>query len=172
MHCLQERRWLAGVDFVSGVDHHVAFVLHQSRELDDLLLRQEAAGPAAEADAPLASGTRVRAYGSRMDDLMTTDACTLPTAQRPLRLAEFDRMFCENVRTVERDGATVRMHLTGPAGLRERVQDLAERESSCCSFFTFVVDGLDDDLVFEVSALPERRDVLEALAQRATELSA
>jgi hypothetical protein len=28
-----------------------------------------------------------------MDDLMTTTVCTLPTAERPLRLAEFDALF-------------------------------------------------------------------------------
>ncbi len=103
---------------------------------------------------------------------MATDACTLPTEDRPLRLAEFDTLFAENVRTLEREGDPVRMHLTGSADLRERVRDLAERESSCCSFFTFVVDGLDNDLTLEISVPPERRDILDAFTQRATELSA
>ena len=103
---------------------------------------------------------------------MTTDACTLPTTQRPLRLDEFDALFAESVRTVERTADTVRMHLTGATGLRGRVRDLAERETACCSFFTFLVDGHDGDLRLEISAPPERRDILIALAERARELSA
>ncbi len=107
-----------------------------------------------------------------MDDLMTTDACTLPTADRPLRLAEYDALFAENLRSVARDGDTVRMHLTGSAGLLERVRDLVERESSCCSFFSFVVEGLEDGLTLEISVPPEHRDILTGLAARAKELAA
>ena len=103
---------------------------------------------------------------------MNTDACTMPTAERPLRLAEFDALFAESVRSVSYEGDHVRMHLSGSAGLRDRVRDLAERETACCSFFTFVVDGESDDLLMEVSVPPERRDILKGLAQRAVEMSA
>ena len=51
----------------------------------------------------VASGTGVRVYGCRTDELMNTDACTLPTAERPYRLAEFDSRFSEAVRSVERE---------------------------------------------------------------------
>ncbi len=64
------------------------------------------------------------------------------------------------------------MHLAGEAGLRERVRDLTERETACCSFFTFAIEGTDDDLVLDVSVPDERRDILDALAARAEELSA
>ena len=107
-----------------------------------------------------------------MDELMNTDACTLPTAQRPLRRAEFDSLFSDNVRHIEWEGDLVRMHLGGPAGLVERVSDLTERETACCSFFTFATEGGDDDLVLEISVPPERRDILAGLADRATELTA
>jgi hypothetical protein len=106
-----------------------------------------------------------------MDDLMTTAACTLPTAERPLRLAELDDLFSSSARAVTRDGDRLRIHLTGDAGLREVVRDLAERETACCSFFTFVLEGRDDDLVLDVAVPPERRDVLEALADRAEQLA-
>lgn len=107
-----------------------------------------------------------------METLINTSACTLPTADRPFRLAEFDAVFKANVREVERRGVTVRMHLTGEPGLAEQVRDLTERESSCCSFFTFTITGTDGDLVLDVAVPPAHQDILDALASRAEELSA
>lgn len=105
-------------------------------------------------------------------DPMSLSACTLPTAERPLRLAEFDDLFRTSVRSVGRDGDTVHLHLSGLAGLREQVRDLAERESQCCSFFTFTLAGTDDDLDFDIGVPAAHRDVLDALNARAVELSA
>jgi hypothetical protein len=107
-----------------------------------------------------------------MEALLNTDACTMPTAERPLRLAEFDSLFASAVRSVERRGNDVRMHLAGDDGLIERVRDLTARETSCCSFFTFTVDGTDQDLTLDVSVPPARQEILDALAERALELSA
>lgn len=103
---------------------------------------------------------------------MTTEACTLPTAERPLRLAEFDALFSSSARSVTRADLEVRIHLTGETGLLESVRDLAERETACCSFFTFVLDGADDDFTMSVTVPPERRDILDALAARAEGQSA
>lgn len=107
-----------------------------------------------------------------MEELMATDACTLPTAERPLRRAEFDALFASSTGTVVRGDLEVRIHLTGDSGLFESARDLAERETACCSFFTFVLDGADDDFTMSISVPPERRDILDALAARAEELSA
>lgn len=107
-----------------------------------------------------------------MDELTSTGACTLSTVERPLRLAEFDALFTEAVRSVSYEEGLLRMHLTGPAGLHQRVWALAERESACCSFFSFVIGGSDEDLVLEVTVPTERRDILDALAARAVEVSA
>jgi hypothetical protein len=107
-----------------------------------------------------------------MENLMGTDACTMPTEDRSLRLAEFDALFSEAVQSVERAELSVRMHLKGPSGLRETVRDLAERETACCSFFTFVVDGTDADLTLDVTVPQGRADILDGLADRAIELSA
>lgn len=107
-----------------------------------------------------------------METLLTTDACTMPTAERPLRLAEFDELFATAVRTVERRGRDVRLHLTGGGGLVDQVRDLADRETSCCSFFTFGIEGTDEDLTLDISVPPARQDILDALAERAQELSA
>ncbi|MEH1125266.1 hypothetical protein [Micromonospora sp. CPCC 206061] len=66
------------------------------------------------------------------------DACTLPAAEQPLRLAEFDDLFATSVRRVDPVSTTqAPLHLTGPAGLTDRVRDLAARETSCRSFVTF-----------------------------------
>ncbi|MEU4454213.1 hypothetical protein AB0F44_22985 [Nocardioides sp. NPDC023903] len=107
-----------------------------------------------------------------MESLLTTDACTMPTAERPLRLAEFDALFATSVRRVRRRGNDVRrMHLVGTEGLLERVRDLTARETACCSFFTFTIDGTDEDLTLDISVPPARQEILDALAERAQELS-
>ena len=102
---------------------------------------------------------------------MTTDACTLPTTERPVRLAELDALLA-SARSVERGELEVRMGLTGANGLMAAARDLAEREMACCSFFAFELEGTDDDLTMTVTVPPARRDVLDALAARAVELSA
>ncbi|UMG92224.1 hypothetical protein [Nocardioides sp. TF02-7] len=106
-----------------------------------------------------------------METLLNTDACTMPTAKRPLRLSEFDDLFATAVRAVDRHYGGVRMHLTGAEGLADRVRDLAARETECCSFFTFTVEGTDVDLVLDISVPPARQEILDALAARAEELS-
>ncbi|BCB75070.1 hypothetical protein GCM10022251_35630 [Phytohabitans flavus] len=100
------------------------------------------------------------------------DACTLPTAERPLRLAEFDELFATAVRRVEPVTAEhVRMWLTGPAGLAETVRDLTARETQCCSFFSFTITpgaaGNGEALWLDVVVPAQYTDVLGSLAQRA-----
>jgi len=107
-----------------------------------------------------------------MENLLNTDACTLPTADRPLRLAEFDALFATNLRRVEHRDADVRLHLAGAEGLVEQVRDLAERETSCCSFFAFTLTGTDQALTLDISVPPARQEILDALATRAEEISA
>ncbi len=106
-----------------------------------------------------------------MEALLTTDACTLPTAERPLRLAEFDALFATAVRRVERRDDALRIHLAGERGLEAEVRDLTAREASCCSFFTFTIAGTDQELTLDVTVPRLRKDILEGLAARAEELS-
>ncbi|MEU7904564.1 hypothetical protein [Actinoplanes sp. NPDC049118] len=107
---------------------------------------------------------------------LVPDACSLPTAEQPLRLAEFDELFATAVRAVDQVDAThARLHLTGPAGLAATVRDLTARETECCSFFTFTTtpapaaDGEAVTLDIEVPAA--HADVLASLAQRASAVS-
>lgn len=106
-----------------------------------------------------------------MESLLTTGSCTLPTADRPLRLAEFEALFATAVDRVDRQGHIVRMHLSGSDGVVEKVRHLAEREMSCCPFFAFTIAGTDQDLTVEISVPPAHQEVLDDLVQRLRESS-
>jgi hypothetical protein len=95
-------------------------------------------------------------------------ACTLPTVERPLRLAEFDDLFATAVRSVERvDQRSLRFELAPEAAVAARAADLVVRESECCSFFTFTLTATGGRVSLAV-AVPDRQvGVLEALAGRA-----
>lgn len=98
------------------------------------------------------------------------DACTLPTVQRPLRLAELDALF-STVTAVDRRSAThATLTLAGEPGLAARARDLADRETACCSFFSFEVsaDGSEPERVRMGISVPEAQAaVLDALVRRA-----
>ncbi|MFL6074490.1 MAG: hypothetical protein ACJ73S_13940 [Mycobacteriales bacterium] len=97
---------------------------------------------------------------------MEFEACTLPTPERPLRVAEFDALFA-SVRSAERVAPTrLRLALDG-GGAAALAADLAVRETACCAFFTFTltVTGAGTDL--EVTVPAGHVAVLDALAARA-----
>lgn len=94
------------------------------------------------------------------------DACTLPTAERPLRVAEFDDLFTFVVRA-ERRGPqrldlVLRSIVEGPA------RDLSRRESECCSFFTLEFESIGDGLLMRIGVPPQHVEVLDALQARVT----
>ncbi|WTX00041.1 hypothetical protein OG216_44820 [Streptomycetaceae bacterium NBC_01309] len=66
-------------------------------------------------------------------------ACTLPSREQPLRVAEFDALFATSLIGLERPEPT-RARLALSADAEERARDLAARETGCCSFFTFSFD--------------------------------
>jgi hypothetical protein len=96
------------------------------------------------------------------------DACTLPTAKRPLRVAEFDQLFAHAL-TMRRPEAT-RLDLVLPRDAEATARDLAARESACCSFFTFEFGAAGDDVVMHVGVPPQQVEVLDALAARVSAL--
>jgi hypothetical protein len=107
---------------------------------------------------------------TRDDPEWVPEACTLPTTDRPLRLAEFDDLFATALREQLRLSPTaLRWHLDPAAEATAR--DLTGRESSCCSFFTFTFarDDAGDGakLRLDVQVPAGRIDVLDALARRA-----
>ena len=73
--------------------------------------------------------------------VVVPDACTLPSAQQPLRSAEFEALFADSACEIDQPDAThARLWLTGPAGLTAKVRNLTDHEAECCSFFTFTID--------------------------------
>lgn len=101
------------------------------------------------------------------------DACTLPTAQVPLRLNEFDALFVRSLREVTRpEPRTLRLAFADEPGLEAAVGDLAARESACCSFFAFTQGRTVDGLVEVTVQVPAGREpVLDGLARQAAAAS-
>jgi hypothetical protein len=107
--------------------------------------------------------------GTAGGDWVDVEACTLPTAERPLRMAEFDDLFATTLTSLERIGDTrVRLLLRGGAASTERTRRLVEAEASCCSFFTFEVTELEPGRVaLDIKVPPASVNVLDGLVTRA-----
>jgi hypothetical protein len=99
------------------------------------------------------------------------DACTLPTAEQPLRLAEWDALFAADVTGVtdvqQTAADTVRLTLRPDAAVAARAADLAARETACCSFFEFTLTATGGHLTMQIRTPAAQIDVLDALAARA-----
>ena len=110
-----------------------------------------------------------------MDPDITTfvpDACTLPTAERPLRLAEFDDLFAAHLRGVARRSPTrLTLALDGDPATEAAARDLTGRESECCSFFAFTITAAGSAPLDLDVAVPDAQiavlDGLERLAATA-----
>jgi hypothetical protein len=126
-------------------------------------------------DGDLRMSTTDRELGSGLDvtgrptgGWVAVDACTLPTAERPLRVAEFDSLFSTSLRAVERPGpAWLRLRLDPDPRVWTVTRELVDRESNCCSFFDFQLARDDNDLVVDVRVPAGRVDVLDGLGRRA-----
>jgi hypothetical protein len=99
------------------------------------------------------------------EEWVPTEACTLPTAEQPLRVAEFDALFASALRGVERQ-APDRLRLVLDAAAATSARELVARESDCCSFFDFRFTPADDRLLLDVRVPASRTDVLDGLARR------
>src|SRR5260370_38005053 len=97
-------------------------------------------------------------------------SCTLPTVEQPLRLAEFDDFFRAAVRRSTRTWTT-RLDLAVLPDSEATARDLAERETSCCSFFRFDFEHAADGLVMRIGVPRDHIDVLDALQARITGMS-
>lgn len=103
-----------------------------------------------------------------MSDLAwVPQSCTLPTEERPLRLAEWDALFSERLASSSRpEPLRLRLDLAGGPGVEERVRDLVGRESGCCSFFTFTTTPGENVIGLDIEVDPVHEAVLDALAAR------
>jgi hypothetical protein len=101
-----------------------------------------------------------------IEDLTVLESCTLPTVERPLRLAEFDDIFSTALTAQTRLSATV-LRWSLDFGAEAVARDLAARETQCCSFFTFSLTSDGDTVQVDVRVPAVRSEVLDALAARA-----
>lgn len=95
------------------------------------------------------------------------EACTLPTAERPTRSAEWGSLFREVLATGSLGAQRGRLVFPEDAALETRARDLASKETSCCSFFTFEFgEGVDAagarTMTLDVSVPPSQSAVLDA----------
>lgn len=97
-------------------------------------------------------------------DDWTPDTCTLPTAERPLRVGEFDELFTSVVRAERR--RPTRLDLLLPRDVEAAGRDLARREGECCSFFTFDFESVGDGVVMHIAVPPSQVEVLDAIEAR------
>jgi len=95
-------------------------------------------------------------------------SCTLPAARLPRRVAEFDALFTDAVRGIERVGPQrLRLELQASPQAAGRAAKLAAAETECCSFFTFTLTATGGGLALEVSVPQPYIGVLDGLAGRA-----
>ncbi len=100
--------------------------------------------------------------------MMNLSACTLPTAERPTRLAEFDQFFADSVQATHRaDPTRLELTLTADADAEPVGRDLAARESACCSFYTFTFQSTPAGTVMWIDVPTAYIEVLDAMAARA-----
>ena len=107
------------------------------------------------------------AYRRGMDDAeaWVPEACTLPTADRPFRVAEFDDLLAGAVRhRPERTRLVV--ELDPRPEVAARAADLAVRETGCCSFFTFDLTMTGGGVRLAITVPDSQTGVLDALAVR------
>ena len=96
------------------------------------------------------------------------EACTLPTVEHPLRRAEFDDLFAQDLIGVTQESPhRVRLELRAEPAVAARAADLAVRETGCCSFFSFDLAITDGRVSLAVGAAAAHEIVLAALAARA-----
>lgn len=94
-------------------------------------------------------------------------ACSLPTTDQPLRVAEFEALFAGFLAGLERvDPTTLYLRFQFEPGLDRSIEELAARETACCSFFTFTLDR-NDGLDLRVTVPGEYVEVLDGLQRLA-----
>lgn len=115
-----------------------------------------------------AAGDARRGAGARPEPTwVPANACTLPSADRPARLAEFEGLF-GSLRGLRRERPSwLRLWLEDADGVEERARDLTAREASCCSFFSFDVHREAGGVVVDVRVPEDRVVVLDGLAEQA-----
>lgn len=93
------------------------------------------------------------------------DACTLPTAEQPIRQAEFQDLLTTVLRDQERRSPRhLRLTFSGDDDLADTVRDLARRETECCSFFDFTITAAGGVVVLDIEVPATQASVLDGLS--------
>ena len=96
------------------------------------------------------------------------EECTLPTAERPRRVAAFDELLATSLRGLTRpEPLLLRLMLDDADGVAATTKDLLVRERSCCAFFDFELTPTPQGLQLDVRVPAGRTEVLDGLAARA-----
>jgi hypothetical protein len=94
--------------------------------------------------------------------------CTLPSAERPLRAAEFAALLGGAVLSSERpETGRLRLRLRRSREIASQAAELAAAETECCSFFTFTLTVASDSLLLDIVVPAARASILDALARQA-----
>jgi hypothetical protein len=148
-----------------------AMAAYIRRDLESLAAERAGASPAEAANAEAAPERATPE--AELDEAWAPSACTLPTAERPLRAAEFDELFGGAVLAADRPEARhLRLQLRPDALVAGRAAELAAAETACCSFFTFTLTVANDSLLLDITVPDSQIAVLDALGRRAAAAAA
>lgn len=96
------------------------------------------------------------------------ETCSLPIAERPLRVAEFEELFSSAVLGLDRPKpGRLELALDPTAEVAASMAALMVRETGCCSFFAFTLTATDGRLILEVAVPPTHVTILDELQARA-----
>jgi hypothetical protein len=98
--------------------------------------------------------------------LLPLAACTLPTAEQPLRVHELQALLGDALLDAQVLAPTHVVLWLRPRAAAQ-VRDLVARESDCCAFFTFDVREGEHAVEVNVRVPAAYADVLTGLAQLA-----
>ncbi|WP_197022401.1 hypothetical protein [Saccharomonospora piscinae] len=111
---------------------------------------------------------RVGTDGETLTGWVPAETCTLPSGDRPTRLAEFEELFAASLHGLSREGpGLLRLRLHGGADVASRARELTAREAECCGFFDFTVTRRGQRVTVDVRVPPDRRGVLDGVAAQA-----
>jgi hypothetical protein len=88
-------------------------------------------------------------------------ACTLTSDAMTNRLAFIDELAQDGLIAREPTDAALRVRLRDIEDIERRTRELIAAESSCCSFLTFSLERVDDELVLETSRPDDVRAVID-----------
>ena len=103
-----------------------------------------------------------------LGDDWVPESCTLPTVEQPVRRAEFDDLFANDVLALHRESAQrIRLDLRPDTQAAGWAAELAVKETGCCSFFAFDLAIAGGAVSLSIEAGAAHEAVLAALESRA-----